>query len=532
MGYKKKINVFLGSSIVEFANERMAIENFIRNVSDSFEERYDIKIQPLLCENFDDAYSKVRKQEEYNQKIRESEFCFFIFFTKAGEYTVEEFETARKKFEDTGKPKIYTYFKVIGEGEGEESLYAFMETLDKALGHFYGTFSHIDTVKLRILMSLKLEEMDFLEIKAEGGDCVVDGKKVLSLKNVSEFVNNKSLEKLQRELEKVQEEYYALKPRFEKGNCDNDTYSRYYNVASRRQNLINEIEELQKLIFNLSLNMVKDSTRGEITVRQKEAYRLFELGDYDGCMSVLDSNEMDDEFLREEKRDAERRVARRRKYIREYKTKIEILTVMTGYEKRFEEITSCYEKIVPLAFEEKIELDVVYEYVVFLNDQGKNPISLMERLEKAYDSTQGIDDCEKACLFNLMGIVYKDQGNPLKAEEYYKKAIEIYEKLAEENFDRYSGDLADSYNNAGIFYKNQGNPSKAEEYYKKAIKIREKLAAENPKRYNSDLAASYFNFAIFTRNDEYFKKAYVLAKTSLHDPLCRQIIERLKGKFE
>lgn len=139
--HMKKITIFLASSIVEFAHERMMIENFIRNISDKFEEHYNIKIQPLLCENFDDAYAKTRKQDEYNEKIRESDFCFFIFFTKAGEYTREEFHVARTQFEKTGSPKIYTYFKVIEEGTGEESLYSFMDELDKTFGHFYGTFS-------------------------------------------------------------------------------------------------------------------------------------------------------------------------------------------------------------------------------------------------------------------------------------------------------------------------------------------------------------------------------------------------------
>ena len=141
----------MASSIVQFANERMSIENFIRNVSDKFEENYDIKLQPLLCENFDDAYSEIRKQEEYNEKIRDSELCFFIFFTKAGKYTKEEFEVARKKFEETGKPKIYTYFKTVKDEHIEQSLYDFMNELDKTFGHYYGTFEHIDTVKLRIL---------------------------------------------------------------------------------------------------------------------------------------------------------------------------------------------------------------------------------------------------------------------------------------------------------------------------------------------------------------------------------------------
>jgi tetratricopeptide (TPR) repeat protein len=271
-------------------------------------------------------------------------------------------------------------------------------------------------------------------------------------------------------------------------------------------------------------------------------------------------------------------VSRRRRYIREYKTKIEILTVMTGYENRFDEITSCYEKIIPLALEEKIELDVVYDFISFLNYQGKNPICLMEKLEKAYDSVEAVDDYEKASLYNLMGIVYKNQGKPAKAEEYYQKAIRISEKLTAENPDRYSGALATSYNNAGIFYTNQGNPTKAEEYYQKSIAIYAKLTAENPKRYSGDLAmsynnagvfyndhgnpikaeeyyqkaieiykeltaenpdrysgdlaVSYFNFAIFKGDNHYFKKAYELAKANPHNPSCRKIVEVLKGKFE
>ena len=107
----KKIKIFLASSIVELKTERMAIENFIRNISDRFEANYNIKLQPVLCENLDDVYAGRRKQDEYNDEIRDSELSFFIFFTRAGEYTKEEFEVARESFAKNNKPKIYTYFK-------------------------------------------------------------------------------------------------------------------------------------------------------------------------------------------------------------------------------------------------------------------------------------------------------------------------------------------------------------------------------------------------------------------------------------
>ena len=109
----KKIKIFLASSITEFAEERNALELFIRNVSDEFEEKYDTKIIPLRCENIDPCMSKVRKQDEYNQLIKDSEMCFFIFFTHAVKYTQEEFEIAYEQFKNSEnhKPKVYIYFK-------------------------------------------------------------------------------------------------------------------------------------------------------------------------------------------------------------------------------------------------------------------------------------------------------------------------------------------------------------------------------------------------------------------------------------
>ena len=572
---RRTIKIFLASSIVEFANERMAIENFIRNISDKFEEHYDVKIQPLLCENFDDAYTKTRKQEEYNTKIRDSEFCFFIFFTKAGEYTREEFEVARKKFEETGKPKIYTYFKVIKDGEAEQSLYDFMNELDKTFGHYYGTFDHVDTVKLRILLSLKLQEMDFLEIKTDGGKCIVDGRPVLSLDKVSEFANNEIFKELKDELSKVEKEYFELKSKYVKDDCDEATCRKYYQTASRRQTLIDTIEELQKNIFNMTIRMCKDELHGEITQRQKEAYRLFEAGDFEGANRILDFSEIKSEYLRRKALRAQEQKKDARIFIRETITKIDILKTMKKISGRFEEIEQLYDEVIGEAMENMVELDAVYDFVYFLEDQNKHKkaIKIAEKLNEVYGETEDVAEHDKAKLLNVLGILYdaqnmpqkteeyylraieirealakenperfnpnlatsynnagvfyKNQGQPQKAEKYYLRAIEIREALAKENPERFNPDLAMSYNNAGVFYSNQGKPQKAEKYYLRAIEIYEALAKENPERFNPDLAMSYFNYAIFRDSDEYFKKALKLAKTMPAHPLCRRIIQAL-----
>ncbi len=492
--FMRKINIFLASSIVEFASERMEIENFIRNRSDEFEESYNIKLQPLLCENFDDAYTKTRKQEEYNQKIRESEFCFFIFFTKVGEYTREEFEVAREQFEKSGKPKIYTYFKVVEDGQAEQSIYDFMDELDKSFGHYYGSFLHIDTVKLRIMLALKLQEMDFLEIKAEGGKCVIGRNAVMSLDNVSEFANNELLGEMKKELEKVEEEYYLLKSRYEKDNCDNEFYSRYSEIASKRQNLIDEIEGLQNSIFNVSLRMVKDDIHGEISARQKKAYILFEKGDYEGCMAILDSSDIDNEFLRGRKALKEKEISLCRKYIKEHKTAIDVLRVMKKFEGRFNEIEERYEKIIPVIFEMEIEFETAFEYTVYLIEHNKEQkaILIAEKLKGYYEEA-----------VTVMSQIYTSLNEPEKAEKCYLEAIEIAKKHMKEKDESSMVSLALSYNNIANFYENQRRLEDAEKYYLDGIEILEKVA-ENDKKQEPHLAVLCDNLGMFyTTNGKY-----------------------------
>ena len=364
----KKIKIFLGSSITEFEKERNELELFIRNISDRFEDNYNIKIVPLRCENMDNHIRRDGTQNAINEElVLDSDMCFFIFFTRAGEFTQQEFEVAFEKFRKDGRPKIYIYFKNLKDGEkAEDSVREFMNRIDNELSHYHGVFDHIDTIKLRILLNLKLQEMDFVSVEFENGKCVVDGKDELDLSNVSEFANNGLLKQLQQELAEVEEQYMQMKPIYAKGGESDSFCKKYAKVASKRQNLIDTIDELQKNIFNMSLRIGKDEVHGEITLRQKEAYRLFELGDYEGCMSVLDENEIDNDFFAFEKQEEQKLKKRASIYIKEHKTAIDILMTMTSYKNRFNEIEERYEKIVKVAEKYLIELNEIYNYANFL----------------------------------------------------------------------------------------------------------------------------------------------------------------------
>lgn len=495
---RRIIRIFLASSITEFANERMAIENFIRNISDRFEENYDVKIQPLLCENFDDAYSKIRKQEEYNEKIRNSDLCFFIFFTKVGEYTREEFEIARKKFEETGKPKIYTYFKVIKDEQAEQSLYDFMNELDKIFGHYYGTFEHIDTIKLRILLNLKLQEMDFIEIKVDGDACVVDGKEALSLKNVSEFANNSIFQELKAELNEVEVRYFNLKAKYEKGECSQSEEREYVEIATKRQNYIDAIEQMQKNIFNMSLRMCQDEARGEITLRQKEAYRLFEAGDLEGANNILNFAEIKNDYQRrkaireaEQKKDAQI-------FIREGRTKIDVLTMMRSRNTRFDEIEEIYDEIVTVAFDEQVELDVILDYSSYLYGHQKSKRAF--EIANSLISILPTPSKESHQVYNLIGNLCSSnpEYSEMKNVYWYHKAVESLMLFSPTEHIQ----AAVYYCNIGKAYEEEFEMEKANQFYLKVRQILNQIDFSKLSEEKQDMASRlYYNLGNFTKRN-------------------------------
>lgn len=101
--------IFLASSS-ELIEDRKEFEIFINRKNKDWVDQ-GIFLELVVWEDFLDAVSKTRLQDEYNKAIRECDIFVMLFFTKVGQYTEEEFETAFGQFKATNKPFIYTYFK-------------------------------------------------------------------------------------------------------------------------------------------------------------------------------------------------------------------------------------------------------------------------------------------------------------------------------------------------------------------------------------------------------------------------------------
>lgn len=107
----KKTTVFLASSIGELHMDRLALSELTGELNDVLIDQ-DERIQLFMCEHHDTAIALGGKQNEYNEFIqRPCDLFINLYHTKAGEYTVEEFDVALNTRQQFGKPAIYVFWK-------------------------------------------------------------------------------------------------------------------------------------------------------------------------------------------------------------------------------------------------------------------------------------------------------------------------------------------------------------------------------------------------------------------------------------
>ncbi|UJB73182.1 hypothetical protein HRE53_31905 (plasmid) [Acaryochloris sp. 'Moss Beach'] len=143
------IKIFLASSS-ELKADRQQFEIFI-NRENKKHVRQGIFFELVLWEDFLDAMSPTRSQDEYNKAVAECDVFVSLFHTKAGKYTEEEFLKALETFKAHNRPLIYTYFKGAAVNLNDItseilSLLNFKQKL-KDLEHFYTTYNDINDLK-------------------------------------------------------------------------------------------------------------------------------------------------------------------------------------------------------------------------------------------------------------------------------------------------------------------------------------------------------------------------------------------------
>jgi len=344
--------MFLASSVDEFREDRMNIGDFINCLNKIYYDK-NLFFSLEKCEDMNDFVAKNRKQDEYDDVILKSNSMFVLVGRTIGVYTRHEFDIAYANFKLYNLPRISVYFK---EGvEQDTQATAFKKFLRDEVKHFYGKYSHIDSLKFKIIMhiiSLDLPGLNIMPFK----DKLRDGNdNILDLSNVPALSESDVI--LQAEAELA-----SLEKKLEKITRDNE---RYDNIAEKAAEKRFFLKKLRLEVFNDLLKLSKQALSGNLSDRQALAYYHMEKGEYRKAKEVL--------TLEAIKKNRQDRIVQS---LNEIKLAIDIRKRSQDWD----EIEAFYEDAIDFVSDFKLSKDIFFEYAEYLD---------MQRLtEKALDITK------------------------------------------------------------------------------------------------------------------------------------------------
>ena len=568
----KKIKIFIGSSVdkKEFEIEREKLGSFINGLNREYIKQ-GIFVDLYDCETVSNKMKAEGSQKQHDDYIEnEADATFFMFFKKAGEFTLHELQVARDALVNKNRPDIFTYFKVVGDDiEQTNEIKKAVDIIANSYGHYFSKFTDADTIKLAMLQYIVEKLNDGSSVTINDGTVYVNNTKIdgISIDNIFAYQNNTEYKKLQQDID-------DLTVSIDKA-IENKQFDNIESLTLQKEEKEKLLAKLENDILNMIMNMQKELKKSNADPICVRAYQLLEMGKIKEAQALFPIDVLKAKsknlLLKNEALQYENQ-----NLVENAKMRIEALTLDVSNTDRFKMIEDTYEAVLENAFlcNEHV---FIYDYANFLDDQNmsQKAYKIAKRLEGLYLlNGDKFEKFEVARLYNRLGIIcghlslydeqedyylkaikitedlvktnperfnpyladsynnaglfYSDQGEPSKAEDYYLKSIEIRESLAKLDSKRSDPSLAKIYNNAGIFYSNQGEPSKAEDYYLKAIEIIESLSKINPERFNPDLAGSYNNAGNFYSDQGEPKKAeeYYLKAIEIYEALVENNPER------
>ena len=518
--------------------ERMELADLVENLNHSLENR-DAKILMLVWDGSE------AKTDDFKEKVSNTDICLTLYYDTFDAFTQSELDMAYQSLCDGKNPKkIYVYFK---EGETiSRQLQEFRDSFPTKYGHFYCSFSNIDTLKADFLLqfmeyqSKNIGSINMLKIN--NGKVTIDGKEYVDLKNVPFAGNNEEYNLLLKSIKKTQKLLSIT-------DEDDPDYADY---AADLQYMKEKLSKMESSLWDTALMITRLSST-KCSERLKRAMDMFSAGDNKGAQAVLNEEEIERDVehnlhliqLGEEGRNG------LKMNVEEYELKIK--TIKNEYADSWESrIFDIYKKVcnsineTHLSFDElytfrnvayrsltediidfdshsllnSIIHDVCLETLRFvlnsLHSDITSKICSYKRLAEAYllkeDYNQSVYYLELALgliadkknqeyfeLYFLLGDSYYFDNRYEKALEYY--FIVLYtEKKHLKHF---------AYRKIGDCYKVIGNQEKSIENYLSALALTENK--EQIRRINQDLGFSFYNIKNYKEAKSHLNYALQLA---------------------
>ncbi len=514
----KNIKIFLVPSSDAVMGDMTGVRDFFRQLNEMY---FDSGI------NFSILNANEMTENELKEHVADSDLSFFLFFEDVSDNMRSCFDIFFESFKKTDKPKIVTYFKYTeSPNDMTDAVREFSQMLGNELKHYYNNYNSIDTLKLGILMQIKVMRLDASQITiSDDGMICLNGQPVADTSKIPMFEFNERLNELKSRYDELTKEWGRLRTLRMDDPNNEELYFEFSKVATERDDTKKALREFEDLLLNKLEEIA--AQKGEMSPRQAEAYRLLEMGDVDGACEILPLDELLED-IRRNRRFAQNATAPLETNVEELATRITALNMKGLNNDTVAEIRRIYEEIYDTFCDTRnIGWSKLHDYASFLEDQNDytRAIKVAEKLNWYYsDPDNKVDEYDLGSLYNLLGMLYDLQNQFEEAEKYFLAAIGIRERLAKKNADAYEQDLAMSYNNAGVFYAKQNQPEKTEKYYLATIAIGERLVKKNADAYEPNLAAVYNNAGAFYYGQNKPDKAekYILAAIEIQERLAKK----------
>lgn len=447
--------------------ERLELTDLVENLNHSLERR-NANILMLAWDN------STNDSKDFKKEISKTDLCLNLYYTYFNNTTQAELESAYQALCEGKNPKkIYVYFK---DGDAiPEKLQEFRDSFPTKYGHFYCSFSNIDTLKADFLLqfmeyqSKNLCASKMLEVN--NGKVTLDGKEYVDLKNVPFAGNNEEYNLLLKSIKKTKK-LLAITDE------DDEEYADY---AAELQQLNEKLSKMENSLWDTALMITRLSTT-KCSERLKRAMDLFTAGDNKGAQAVLNEEEIERDVehnlhliqLGEEGKKG------LKINIEEYKLKIKTLEneMAEGWLEKIIDLRRRILKMSQIGYgNESTHTAEAYEYLALSICDAGNYHEALEHMKEATamsERTLGKEHPDTAITYNNIGNIFNKLGDFQSAYDYELKALKIRKIKYGENHP----DVASSYNTIGVTYINLGEYTKAQEYFTKAIEICKDLLGE------------------------------------------------------
>ena len=287
----KNIKIFLVPSSDAVECDMTGVRDFFRQLNEMY---FDSGI------NFSILNANEMTKNELKEHVADSDLSFFLFFEDVSAVMRSCFDIFFESFKKTDKPKIVTYFKYTeSPNDMTDAVREFSQMLGNELRHYYNNYNSIDTLKLGILMQIKVMRLDASQITiSDDGMICLNGQPVADTSKIPMFEFNDRLNELKSRYDELTKEWGRLRTLRMDDPNNEELYFEFSKVATERDDTKKALREFEDLLLKTSEELA--AKKGEMSPRQAEAYRLLEMGDVDGACEILPLDELLEDIRRNE----------------------------------------------------------------------------------------------------------------------------------------------------------------------------------------------------------------------------------------